>query len=176
VRAGSNEGWHVQYMKLNAIERDELMRSLAGMSEFLQGAFTGLTDAQAREPGPDGAFAPVEQVWHLADLEREGFGLRIRRLQTEDRPQLPDFDGTKIARERDYRSLSLQEGLRAFSAARADNIAALHAVSANDWARKGTQEGVGAVTLCDMPVFLLQHDEAHKAEIEDWRQHVNRRG
>src|SRR5262245_58004689 len=113
----------MQYMKLNEIERDDLMRSLAGMSEFLQSAFTGLTDEQARQPGPDGAFAPVEQVWHLADLEREGFGLRIRRLQVEDHPQLPDFDGTKIARERDYRSLSLQEGLLAFRSARAENVA-----------------------------------------------------
>jgi hypothetical protein len=156
-------------MKLNDVERDELMRSLAGMSEFLQDAFTGLTDQQARAPGPNGAFAPVEQVWHLADLEREGFGLRIRRLPTEEHPLLPDFDGTRIAHERDYRSLSLQEGLRAFSAARADNIAALRSVTTDAWRRGGTQEGVGDVTLCDMPVFLLQHDQAHKAEIEDWR-------
>jgi len=159
-------------MRLNDIEQARLLRSLASMGDYLTSAFAGLTDEQARTPGPDGAFAPVEQVWHLADLEREGFGLRIRRLQSEDHPYLPDFDGTKIARERDYRSLSLQEGLRVFNAARADNIAALHAISADEWTRRGTQEGVGDVSLCDMPVFLLQHDEAHKAEIEDWRRLV----
>jgi len=166
----------VQYMKLNDVERESLLRSLAGMTDFLSKAFAGLTDEQARAPGPDGAFAPVEQVWHLADLEREGFGLRIRRLQSEDHPHLPDFDGTKIAHDRDYRSLSLQEGLRAFNAARADNIAALHAVSADEWTRGGTQEGVGDVSLCDMPIFLLQHDEAHKAEIDDWSRYVRRAG
>jgi DinB family protein len=166
----------MQYMKLNDVERESLLSSLAGMTDFLSSAFAGLTDEQARTPGPEGAFAPVEQVWHLADLEREGFGLRIRRLQAEDHPHLPDFDGTTIARERDYRSLSLQEGLRAFSAARAGNLAALRAVSAEDWTRAGTQAGVGDVSLCDMPAFLLQHDDAHKAEIEDWRRYVSRGG
>ena len=76
----------MQYMKLNDLERGELMRSLSAMNEFLHNAFDGLTPEQARTPGPRGAFAPVEQVWHLADLEHEGFGLRIRRLQAEERP------------------------------------------------------------------------------------------
>ena len=162
----------MQYMKLNDIERGELMRSLSGMKEFLHHAFDGLTPEQARTPGPQGAFAPVEQVWHLADLEREGFGLRIRRLQAEERPHLPDFDGTKVAQERDYRSLSLREGLEAFGSARAANIAALSAIGEDQWTRSGTQEGVGDVSLCDMPLFRLQHDEAHKAEIEDWRREL----
>jgi hypothetical protein len=165
----------MQYMKLNDVEREELMRSLAGMSDFLAGAFAHLTAEQARTPGPGGAFAPVEQVWHLADLEREGFGLRIRRLQTEEHPHLPDFDGTKVAQERDYRSLSLSEGLNAFAVARLANLTALHAVSAEQWTRSGTQEGVGDVSLCDMPAFLLQHDAAHKSEIEEWWQHAPRR-
>jgi hypothetical protein len=159
----------MQYMKLNDVERDSLLRSLACMSEFLADAFAKLTAEQARTPGPGGSFAPVEQVWHLADLERDGFGLRIRRLQTEEHPHLPDFDGEKIAQERDYRSLSLSDGLSAFDAARRANLAALQAVSAEQWTRGGTQEGVGAVSLCDMPAFLLQHDAAHKSEIEAWR-------
>jgi hypothetical protein len=162
----------MKYMKLNDLEREELMGSLAAMSEFLRSAFSGLTADQTRTPGPRGVFAPVEQVWHLADLEREGFGVRIQRLRTEHRPHLPDFDGERIAKERDYRSLSLQEGLNAFVAARAANIAALHGVTAEEWARSGTQEGVGDVSLCDMPVFLLQHDNAHKSEIEHWRTHT----
>ena len=44
-----------------------------------------------------GPFALVEQVWHLADLEREGFGERIRRLIAEEDPFLPDFDGAHLA-------------------------------------------------------------------------------
>mgnify|MGYP001619258445 CR=1 FL=1 len=162
----------MQYTRLNAAERSELMSALAHMPQWLQNACAGLSDELAVTPGPEGAFSPVEQVWHLADLEREGFGLRIRRLQRELHPQLPDFDGTRIARERHYLALSLADGLRAFAAARAENLAALATVSAADWTRAGTQEGVGPVSLCDMPVFLSQHDAAHVAEIQAWRHHV----
>jgi hypothetical protein len=162
----------MQYMKFTATQREELMASLAGMKDYLRRAFQSLTPEEARVPGPSGAFSPVEQVWHLADLEREGFGLRIQRLQTESMPHLPDFDGAKIARERNYRSLSLLAGLEAFEAAREANIAALRAVAPRDWVRSGTQDGVGEVSLCDMPTFLHQHDQAHVTEIQEWKQYV----
>jgi len=159
----------VQHVKFNAGEREELIRSLSAMPGYLYEQFDSLTAEDARLPGPSGAFSPVEQVWHLADLEREGFGVRIRRLRDEQAPRLPDFDGAGIARERHYRSLSLREGLEAFAAARKANLATLQSLPGEAWAHSGTQEGVGAVTLCDLPAQLLQHDQAHRLEIEDWK-------
>lgn len=156
-------------MKLNAIQRHELMASLAAMKTFLRRTFESLTPQEARAPGPAGAFSPVEQVWHLADLEREGFGLRIRRLQAEADPHLPDFDGTKVAHERNYRALCIAAGLRTFEAAREANIATLRALPPPAWLRSGTQEGLGIVSLCDMPSFMRQHDQAHIAEIREWQ-------
>jgi hypothetical protein len=159
----------MQYMNLNSAQREELLASLTNMSEYLKEMFAGLTSEQARTPGPGESFSPVEQVWHLADLEREGFGVRIRRLLSEVDPHLPDFDGTKIAAERGYRSLSLEEGILAFTQARGENIAALQATGPQMWSRSGVQEGVGSVSLCDIPNFMLQHDSAHRAEIEVWK-------
>jgi hypothetical protein len=157
-------------MKFTDAQREELMASLAGMKDYLRRTFQSLSAEEARAPGPSGAFSPVEQVWHLADLEREGFGLRIQRLRAESKPRLPDFDGTKIAHERNYRSLTLSAGLRAFEIARNANLAALRSVAAHEWTRSGIQDGVGEVTLCDMPTFLHQHDQAHVAEIEQWKE------
>jgi hypothetical protein len=142
------------------------------MKHFLRETFGSLGAEETRTPGPGGSFSPVEQVWHLADLEREGFGVRIERLRTETNPHLPDFDGAKIARERNYRARSLSEGLRAFEAAREANLRTLETLSADAWMRSGTQEGVGSVSLCDMPTFLHQHDQAHVAEIEQWKKFV----
>jgi hypothetical protein len=159
----------VQYVKFNAAEREELMRSLSAMPEYLYEQFDALNAQDARLPGPGGAFSPVEQVWHLADLEREGFGVRIRRLRDEQAPRLPDFDGARIARERHYRSLSLREGLEAFAVARKANLATLQSLPGEAWARSGTQEGLGIVTLCDLPALLLQHDQTHRLEIEEWK-------
>jgi DinB superfamily len=159
----------MKYMKLNMAQREELLSSLNALPEYLREIFAGLPPEQARTPGPGETFSPVEQVWHLADLEREGFGVRIQRLLSESEPHLPDFDGAKIAAERSYRSLSLEEGIIAFTEARRQNIAALPATDSPLWSRSGTQEGVGTVSLCDIPNFMLQHDSAHKAEIEAWK-------
>ena len=160
----------MQYMKLDAAQRESLLADLSGMSAYLDDAFSTLTAEETRMPGPDDSFSPVEQAWHLADLEREGFGVRIDRLARGGSPQLPDFDGDAVAQARNYRALSLAGGLAAFRAARERNLAALRAVaSAEIWAQSGVQEGVGAVSLCDMPAFMSQHDAAHRAEIDAWK-------
>lgn len=145
------------------------MRSaLRRMPDELAVRLSALSAAVARERRAGLAFSAVEQVWHLADLEHEGFGRRIERLLHENQPLLPDFDGDAIAAERDYRRRSLREGLAAFAAARAANLARLERVREEDWDRSGTQEGVGPVALADLPVLMSEHDSAHHAEIELW--------
>lgn len=148
--------------------RAETLERLTAMPALLREAFASLSIADARWSPRADEFAPVEHAWHLADLEREGYGERIRRLRDEPHPFLPDFDGARIARERDYRSLDLAAGLRAFEQARAANLELLRALTDEQWAREGTQEGVGTVALCDLPALIAQHDAAHRGEIEMW--------
>ena len=155
-------------MKLDDGARDALLGELAAMPQFLRQSFGSMDAGLATQPGPEGLFSPVEQVWHLADLEAEGFGVRIDRLLNEPHPQLPDFDGAAVAQARHYRSLSLSEGLERFESARRANIEKLKAVPDGAWTNAGTQAGVGEVSLCDMPVFLRQHDHAHRDEIGQW--------
>jgi len=138
------------------------------MPEFLADRFGALSADAARRGGPAGTFSPVEQCWHLADLESEGFAVRIRLLLNEERPFLPDFDGARVARERDYRARSLLDGLRAFRAARESNLAVLRSVPDEACSRGGVQEGVGEVRLSDIPRLMHEHDASHKAEIAAW--------
>ena len=164
----------MRYMKLDDSQRQAMLDSLRHMSTWLAAEFADLSREQALIPGPEGTFSPVEQVWHLADLEREGFGARISRLLAEPNPHLPDFDGTAIAQARDYRSRSIAEGLAAFARARKENLASLQTIAAAQWTRAGLLEGVGPVSLCDMPSFMSQHDAAHRAEIEAWRRSLEK--
>lgn len=150
-------------------QRELLLERLSSKPHYLDSAFARLTAAEAATPHAPGAFSPVEQAWHLADLEREGYAVRIRRLLEEDAPQLPDFDGQRIAAERNYRSLDLREGLAAFRAARLVNVALLRGVPTAAWARAGTLEGVGQFRLFDLPAQMEGHDASHRAEIEEWR-------
>jgi len=155
---------------LDRTSQDALLASLEATPGFLSAAFKGLSEAEATAAGPDGGFSPVEQAWHLADLEREGFAVRIRRLLDECQPSLPDFDGARLARERDYKSRSLAEGLREFEQARWAALRALRAVKPDQWERQGEQVGVGRVALCDIPAMMAEHDSAHRAEIAAWEQ------
>jgi hypothetical protein len=164
----------MQYMALPRDQREALLGALADMPQYLEREFSSLAAELMRQQGSDGVFSPLEQVWHLADLEREGFGCRIDRLLSESEPQLPDFDGAAIAAARHYRSLSLSAGLAAFREARQRNLSKLRTVAAQAWIRTGQQEGVGRVSLCDMPSFMLQHDAAHRAEITAWKARVAR--
>jgi hypothetical protein len=146
----------------------ELLTRLGGMAEYLTRKLGGLSSEEAVRPGPDNGFSPVEQCWHLVDLEREGFGLRMQRLRAEAKPLLPDFDGAAIARDRHYRAKSLAEGLAEFRRARLENLALIETIDPGEWNRDGVQEGVGPVALCDIPVMMSEHDAAHRAEIEAW--------
>jgi uncharacterized damage-inducible protein DinB len=145
---------------------EDVLSRLAEMPGLLARAASSLDAEDLRRAGPDGAFSLVEHAWHLADLEREGYGERLRRLQSESEPRLADFDGARIARERDYRSLSFADGLRAFRKARARNLEVLRELPEAAWSRTGTQEGVGQVRLADVPRMMAEHDAGHRGEIE----------
>jgi hypothetical protein len=76
------------------------------------------------KPSPD-EFSVLENICHLRDIEIEGYTVRIQRILSEDRPFLPDLDGTRLAIERDYNRQRLSEELSLFSQARRHNLAVL---------------------------------------------------
>jgi len=145
---------------------DEILLSLADFPRFLTGALDLLGDPRARER-PDGeSWSLCEQLWHLADLEREGWLVRIERLLAEDAPALADFDGQALAEQRDYRSRDPYLALQRFTTARAASLARLRELGPQQWARPGTQAGVGALVLADLPRMMSEHDAGHRREIE----------
>jgi hypothetical protein len=158
----------MKYMRLNQDEQRNFLAELASMADFLKLSFASLSASERRRNGSDGSFSPIEQVWHLADLEQQGFAERIRRLQQEAHPQLEDFAGARIAREGQYKNRSWELGITAFRDTRDANLECLRGLSNEQWLRRGTQQGVGPVTLCDMPSLMAEHDAAHRGEITQW--------
>jgi hypothetical protein len=145
---------------------DECLKTLEGFPRFLTGALDLLGDPRARERPEAGSWSLVEQLWHLADLEREGWLVRIERLLAESAPALPDFDGAALAQQRDYRSKDPYLGLQRFSSARSASLARLRSLNSEQWKRAGTLEGAGALVLSDLPRRMAEHDEIHRREIE----------
>lgn len=142
----------------------ELLARLATLPALLREVAAALAAAHDRRPAA-GGFALVEHVWHLADLEREGYGTRISRLLTETDPALPDFDGDRIAREREYLRGDVALGLELFAQARARNVERLAGLDAAALSRAGSQAGVGEITLVRVPRMMAAHDAGHVAEL-----------
>lgn len=136
------------------------------MPDVLTQAARGLPGSVVADRPLTGGFAMVEHVWHLADLETDAYEVRIRRMLAEDEPQLPNFDGETVAAKRKYRALRLRDGLRKFAEARERNLAALGALEGDQWERMGVLEGLGKVTLRDLPRMMHDHDLSHRAEID----------
>ena len=85
----------MKYLMSDPAAQSELLDTLAQMPDYLSTSFAGVSAAAASTRGPGDVFSPVEQCWHLADLEREAFAVRIRRLLSEPDPRLADFDAWK---------------------------------------------------------------------------------
>jgi DinB superfamily len=118
-------------------------------------------------------FSVVEQVCHLRDLEREGYSARIKKLLTEKEPALPDFDGSRIARERDYNSQDFESAFEEFALARAENVRVMKTLSLDQLNRSGVLEGVGAITLGKLFWLMREHDQSHREELSDLRDRIS---
>ena len=150
---------------MNRRELETHLLTLESTPALLARAASELQEDRVRQRGTTGGFSFIEHVWHLADLEREGYGVRIRRLLSEDEPTLSNFDGERVARERVYARRDLADGLLAFAAARSRNLQRLREVSNGDWSRTAEQEGIGTVALGDIPRMMVEHDREHERQI-----------
>jgi hypothetical protein len=153
-------------MSMSPVPSRSLLGQLRRTPDRLEEVF-GQRSLDPALPPPGGGFSLVEHLWHLAEIEREGFGERIARLVRGGRPFLPDFDGDRLAREREYRRRDPKRGLALFREARVANLRRLRGVPARAWSHAGTQEGVGVVRLRDIPRLMRDHDESHQREIEE---------
>ena len=151
----------------------EAVERLSRMPGFLRDVAERLPgDQQRRKPSRD-EFSLLEHVCHLRDLEREGYRVRIERILREDRPLLPDFDGAKVARERNYLEESLPQALESFGAARAHNLEIVSNLMADQLSRTGVLDPAGEITLGGLLARMCAHDEEHREQITELRKHLS---
>ncbi len=150
---------------LTAAELESLMALLTETPARVRVLLQNLSEREARFKPSAQEFSALEQVCHLSDLEREGYGARIEKLMREEQPFLPDFDGARIAAERDYNNQHLETMLDAFARARRANLRAINSLSPADLQRGGTLETVGPITLETLLLKMREHDEGHLQEL-----------
>ncbi len=147
----------------------EVFESLEQAPAFFRQLAQGYPDEDLRwKPSAD-HFSFVENACHLRDIELEGYGTRIRKLLAETHPQLPDVDGARLARERDYNTQDFGAAIDEFARARAENLRAVSGLSDEQLNRTGILEGVGEITLGKLLLLMDEHDRGHRKELVELR-------
>lgn len=156
-------------MRTTAVELQTLIGFLEETPERVRQSVGNLSAEDARWKPSAQQFSALEQVCHLNDLEREAYAVRIEKLIHEEQPFLPDFDGAKIAMERDYQARQLDQMLDAFAESRRGNLHAIGRLTSADFEREGSLEGVGPITLRGLLLKMREHDEGHLRDLSNLR-------
>lgn len=115
---------------------------------------------------PSERFTAIEQVWHVLDIEVEGYRPRFLRTLHEERPLLASIDSEAVAVQRDYAARDVRDALRALHDARARTVAMLMELDAAQLSRTAVFEGYGPTTLRGLVHFLCSHDQQHLAGLQ----------
>lgn len=137
---------------------------LARAPEAIREAFAGMDSEKLRRKPNPSIFSPLEDVWHLRDIESGGYLVRIGRILSENLPVLEDLDGDRMAIERRYNELELAPAIAGFAAARAESLALLKGLPTEAWARQAhfANRFIDLRTLIDM---MVEHDHGHLSSI-----------
>ena len=151
---------------------DETLLSLASFPEQLERHYCLIPDSH-RSWAPDSwdgvpseALTAIEQVWHVLDIEVEGYQRRFQRTLVETDPLLESLDTYALARERRYNERDGAEALAAFRQARSKTIELLSTIRPEMWQRTARFEGYGSVSLRSLVHYLCSHDQQHLSGLQ----------
>jgi len=139
---------------------ERLARLAATAAELPARVATAPAAALARRPVPD-AWAPVEIVCHLRDLE-ESFYERLMLILTTDEPRFATTNPDRWAVERQYLRHDAHDAARAFARRRGQTLTLLRGTHDDAWTRGGWQlDSRGRRTVDDFLSLIAWHDENH---------------
>jgi len=142
----------------------EILKRLGQLPARVRQVCTALPEHKLRLRPAATVFAPIEDAWHLYDLEREGWYVRIERILREERPTLESIDGDRLAIERRYVELDLEAALEGFAQARAASLRLLAQLPESALQRTAVFED-RLITLRDLIVMMHEHDAGHLSSL-----------
>ena len=137
---------------------EEVARSLEGFDE----------ESLSAHPIP-GKWSAREVVQHLADSEMNS-AIRLRKLLTEDDPQIQGYDQEHYAASLRYNERPIEPALDALRGSRATTGQLIDAMSDADWSRAGTHSESGRYTAEDWLRIYADHAHNHAAQIQRLRE------
>ncbi len=132
---------------------------------------TGLSEEQLSWK-PTEFFSLRESVLHLRDIDVEGYEPRVRLMLEQEMPALPDVDGGKLARERNYNTQPVDPALTELAIVRAASAEQLSGCTETDLQRTAEMQGVGVITLRQLLEMWMRHDAEHLADMAELRRAI----
>jgi hypothetical protein len=151
--------------------QDSLLAALARFPQALRAHYTQIPTHHARfrpdawDGIPSEHFDPLGQLWHLRDIELDGYHVRFQRALEEDAPVLADIDSYALADGRGTRGPA-ELALAEFEAARAQTVEMLAALTPAQLARAATFENFGPITVRGLMHLLCSHDHQHLSGLQ----------
>ncbi len=133
----------------------------------LRGLCTGLGERDcARKPGV-GKLSLLEHVWHMLDMEREVFGVRMRRVLAEDDPNLEPLDVEEhTVRDEELEGHSLGDVIARWEVERLANLHLVEGTGPEQWRRPLRHPQIGRAKFVDLVSRWARHDAEHLRQIE----------
>lgn len=132
----------------------------------LRDACVGLgEDDFKRKPGA-GKLSLLEHIVHMLDMERDVFGVRLRRVLEEDNPKLDPVDQEHFVDENRYAGRSFQQILDEWEKLRRANVEIVERTGPAQWTRPVRHPDLGNATFADVVHRWSRHDSDHLRQIE----------
>ncbi len=118
------------------------------------------------QPAQDGRWGIVEIAPHFRDWEAI-VADRVRRILTEQTPDLEEHDDSLWAIEHDYRSQDPREAVAGFGALRGALVTTMSTRPPADWSRAARLPKRGIITLHRLLDTVCDHDAKHLMQARD---------
>jgi hypothetical protein len=149
-------------------ERRALIEQYKAGYEEVARSLEGFDDAALSAHPIPGKWSAREVAQHLADSEMNS-AIRLRKLLTEDDPQIQGYDQEHYAKALGYNDRPIEPALDALRGARATSAQLLERMTDADWSRAGTHSESGRYTAEDWLRIYADHAHNHAAQIRRLR-------
>ncbi len=146
--------------------REELIGRYSEQADALRAAIQAWDAEGLRQPLAPGEWSPHQILAHVAAADSLAFLPRIKRIASEDHPDLTTWDEGAWMEE----SYDAEEGgealLDAFRAARIEGLDFIRGLSNNEWGRMGRHPSQGDRTLQWWLEYSVSHVDDHLNQLK----------
>src|SRR5579871_1602054 len=158
----------LQGATMETAQSDDLLARLAANPGRVASAVTGWSEEQLNAPSADGGWSVAQIFAHMRAAD-DIWTPRIFMVLVRDQPLLAGFDERRWEEVAGYAQVDFQLSLQTFTLRRAELVSALRRATPQDWQRMGTHEARGQLSLREVVIGLLEHEEEHCAQLEALR-------